>query len=70
MERVLKIPFKDESGKTVTVSLADPKTGLTKAEVTTWQNKAINDDFIIRAGNSLTTAEEPYIYETNKVLLS
>lgn len=71
MTSVLKMPFTLENGKTVTFSLNDPKSGLTLSEVETAMGYVITENAILYGGAiSASSAGEPYIYNTEKVLLT
>ena len=67
--RVLKMVFVLENSKTMTWSMSYPKTGLTRATVTSFMNEIIEDEFIRYNNNEATEIKDAYIYETNKIEL-
>lgn len=70
MTSVLKIPVKFEDGKTRTISLADPKSGITQEEVTTFTQYAIDEQLFKYGGYyAFEQPEEAYIYNTNEIPL-
>jgi len=70
MNRGLKIIMNLPGGKTLTWSLADPKSGLTKTEVETLINDMITRSAILVAGVEPESFKSAYVYETNKVDLA
>lgn len=67
MKRVLKMSLNLENGKKKTWTLEDPKTGLTKTEVETALNTAIQEDYFLVNNSEATSIDNYYIYETNTV---
>ena len=62
--------FVVNGGKTCTMSVEDPKTGLTKTEVATVMNEMITDNAILYNDNEAIEIKDAYIYETNTVELA
>lgn len=71
MTSVLKIPVKFEDDKTRTISLTDPKSGITQQEVSTFVEYGI-DETLFRYGGYYATQQDgdAYIYNTNEVILT
>ena len=71
MAKELKIVFRLDNDKTGTFSLADPKTGLTAAQVGTVTDYIINNQCLVYSGTSYpVSVKEAYIYETVKTPLA
>lgn len=63
---VLKMIFASEDNKNVTWNLESPKDGLTWNEVSTWMDKAIDDELIVSSlGGRATDIKDAYIYTTS-----
>ena len=58
-----------DTGKTLTLSLPDPKDGLTRAEVDTAMAKAIDNDLISVNGNIASSIKKAYIHREEDVEL-
>lgn len=69
MKRVLKMSFAMQGGKSLTMSLEDPKANLTRAEVMTAMNAIVDGSVITYNGLDVVNADKAYIYETNTVEL-
>lgn len=67
MSSVLKIPFTFADTKTRTITLQDPKSGITQTEVKTFGNYAINNDLLRYNGVAAVSVEDAYIYNTNEI---
>lgn len=67
--KTLKIIFKVGEELTHTLSLADPKDGLTKTEVDEVANEIVTDKAILYGGNSVTGVKEAYISQTERIEL-
>lgn len=67
MTRVLKMVFQLPGSKTMTWTLIDPVTGLTKTRVETGLNDMLAESMIEVNGVEPESIKELYIYETNKV---
>ena len=61
MAKSLKMVFKLSEAQTVTLSLADPKAGLTKAEVEGVMNDVIAKHALVVRGVCPTAIKESYI---------
>lgn len=71
MKRVLKMYLDCVDGKTVGLSIEDPKTNLAKVNVESFLNNCITKEAIVSgSGNEATSINDYYIYETNRVDLS
>ncbi len=70
MSKTLKIVFTLKDQKTSTISIADPKDGLTKAEVQTAADDMIAKDFIRANGFAATGVKEFYIQSSDRVELA
>lgn len=71
MAKTLKAVFRLDNDKTATLSLADPKNGVTQAEVDTVANYIINNKALVYSGTSYPVSlKEAYIYETAKTPLA
>lgn len=69
MKRVLKMSFKMEDDKTLTYTLENPKTNLTKNEAFATMDLFVNSQVIKRNGVLVADTKEAYIYETNTIEL-
>lgn len=69
MKSVLKIPFLFEDSKERTITLQDPNTNITQAQVETFGNYAINEQLFSYGGYQPTEVKEAYIYNTNEIPL-
>ena len=71
MATILKIPFQGtKKDMTRTLSLADPKEGLKKAEVEACQQEAIAKKALVMGTGFAVAALEPYTVETTKTVLA
>jgi hypothetical protein len=61
MTKTLKIPFRNAAGKEVNFTLANPKDGLTKAEVQATQTMILAKNLFATTGGDLVNALEPSI---------
>ena len=61
MTKTLNMPFRNAAGKEVSFTLANPKDGLTKAEVAATQALFISKNLFTTTGGDLVTALEPKI---------
>ena len=61
MTNTLKLPFKNESAKDVNLLVANPKEGLTKAEVVATQNLVIAKNLFTSTGGDLVSTGDPVI---------
>jgi aromatic ring-opening dioxygenase catalytic subunit (LigB family) len=53
VEKTLQLMFSNEQGRTVTISVADPKADLTQAEVVVAMSTLIDKNAFISTGGSL-----------------
>lgn len=70
MTKTLKVVFDLEGGKTYTVSLADPKNGLTKTETQTWANEVISEEALVVGAATATGINSMYIHTVDDVELT
>ena len=70
MSKTLKMTFKLEGAKTVTYSLADPKEGLTKAEVEGVMNTLIEKKAFVVKGLCPIGIKEALIKSTDDIALA
>ena len=70
MSKTLKIVFTLKDQKTSTISIADPKDGLTKAEVQTAVDEMVAKDFLRVSGFAATGVKEFYIQSSDRVELA
>lgn len=70
MAKTLKIVFTMKDQKTSTLSVADPKDGLTKAEVTAATDAMIAKDFIRSRGFGATAVKDAYIQQEDRIELA
>ena len=61
MTKTLNMPFRNAAGKEVNFTLANPKDGLTKAEVSATQALFISKNLFTSTGGDLVTALTPTI---------
>ena len=61
MTKQLKMPFRNAAGNTVNVMLANPKEGITKAEVLATMALVIAKNLFTTTGGDLVSALEPSI---------
>jgi len=61
MTKTLKMPFRNAAGKEVNFTLANPKDGLTKAEVQATQAMILAKNLFATTGGDLVNALEPSI---------
>ena len=66
MKSVLKMVLSLPNGKSVTYSLADPKTGLTAAEVQEALQEMIAKQAVLVDGNFASAIKEAYIQDTDR----
>ncbi|MBR3458557.1 MAG: DUF2922 domain-containing protein [Selenomonadaceae bacterium] len=66
MKSVLKMILTLSDGKSVTYSLADPKAGLTGAEVETALQEMIAKDAVIVGTASAVAVKDAYIQDTDR----
>ncbi|MBR4696062.1 MAG: DUF2922 domain-containing protein [Selenomonadaceae bacterium] len=66
MKSVLKMILTLSDGKSVTYSLADPKDGLTGAEVETALQEMIAKDAVIVGTASAVAVKDAYIQDTDR----
>lgn len=65
-DKVLKMSYVMNGGKTMTHSLKNPKDDLTKTVVAGVMNEAIQDDMWLYNDNEAIDLKDAYIVETNK----
>lgn len=70
MAKTLKIVFDYDGIKTSTYNIADPKDGLTKAEVQTAADEMVAKDFLRVSGFAATGVKEFYIQSSDRVELA
>ena len=70
MAKTLKIVFNLKDQKTSTISLADPKDGLTKAEVQAAADDILAKNFILSGGSAATSVKEFYIQSSDRIELA
>ena len=70
MSKILKMTFVLSGNKTVTYNLADPKAGLTKAEVEAVMNSMITKKAGIVNGVSPTAIKEAVLRSTEETALA
>lgn len=72
MTSVLKMIYKEPTtAKTLSWTLADPVSGLTKVQVATVMNDAITKEAVIISGETETIElSDAYIYNTDKIELA
>ena len=70
MSKTLKIVFNLKDQKTSTISIADPKDGLTKAAVQTATDAMIAKDFIRSRGFGAVDVKDAYIQQEDRIELA
>ena len=70
MATVLKIPFGGKADAMRTLSLPDPKDGLTKAEVDAFQQEVLAKKALIAGSGYAEKALDAYMVETTKKTLA
>ena len=70
MAKTLKMVVTLKDLKTTTLSVADPKDGLTKAEVTSAADEMIAKDFIRSGGFGATALKDAYIQSEDRIELA
>lgn len=68
--KTLKIVFTMDDEKSHTISLKDPKTGLTKTQVETFANLVVTKEAISKNHAVPAALKESYIYSTERIELS
>ena len=68
--QTLKCVFTMPGDKTYTLSLADPKVGLTKAECRTFMNEVVAEEAITVADAAVNGIKEMYIHTVDDVELA
>ena len=66
MAKSLKMIFQTEAGKTATLSLAEPKDGLTKAEVQTALDEMVAKQAITVGGAPITGVKDFYVLSSER----
>lgn len=62
--KVLEVVFETDTKKSVTLSISDPKDGLTKAEVTPVMQSIIDKKLIVNASGELASISKVQVRET------
>lgn len=70
MSKVLKMTFQSDGGKAVTYNLADPKDGLTKAEVEAAMQSMIDKNAVSVGEETATGIKDVVVRETNDIVLA
>ncbi|NMD99652.1 DUF2922 domain-containing protein [Selenomonas bovis] len=70
MAKSLKMIFQTEAGKTATLSLAEPKDGLTKAEVQTVVDEMVAKKAVVIGSAAATGVKEFYVQNSERVELA
>ncbi|MEG6585012.1 DUF2922 domain-containing protein [Dendrosporobacter sp. 1207_IL3150] len=70
MTKTLEMVFRNAEGKEVTLSLADPKEDLTKAEVDTVMQQIVSRNIFITKAGELTQTVEARIRTRDAVALA
>lgn len=70
MIRKLEMVFTTSAGKTETISLVDPKTGLTKAETEAAMNQIIAKSAFLSKNGALNGIKETKIRTTDEIALA
>ncbi|KYZ76472.1 hypothetical protein AXX12_08550 [Anaerosporomusa subterranea] len=70
MVKTLELVFRNESGQEVTLSLADPKDALTKAEAQTVMQDIIAKNIFTSKGGDLTDAVDARVRSRDTVSLA
>jgi len=64
--KTLKMVFTMDNDGTLTLSLKDPKEGLTQAEVEAVMQNIITKQAVVAGGSYAKAVKEAYVYETDK----
>lgn len=67
MKRVLKIRLNMPDGKALTYTIADPKDGLTEAQIKAIFDDMLTESVIYKDDMEPTGFRDAYIYETNTI---
>lgn len=70
MTKKLEMVFTTDQGKTVSISLADPKDGLTKSAVDAVMSKIIEKSAIVNKSGKLAAIKEVNIQTSDKTALA
>ena len=70
MKKVLDMPFVNLAGKSVLMTLANPREGLTKAEVAAVMALVVARDIFSSTGGGFVSAGDPVIRTTDTVALA
>lgn len=65
MAQVLELKFDTANGKTMTISVNDPKQNLTAADIATAMQTIISEDIFHNEGNGLVAINQARIVERN-----
>ena len=69
MTKILDMPFVNLAGKSVLVALANPREGLTKAEVSAVMNNIVTRNVFTSTGGEFVSAGDPVIRLTDTTVL-
>lgn len=64
--KTLKMVFEMDNENTITISLKDPKEGLTQMEVEAVAQNIINKQLLVAGGSYAEHLKEAYIYSVDK----
>jgi hypothetical protein len=64
MAKTLYMRFRNADGGLFTLSLPNPKDGLTDAEVNALMDQVINDDLFNTSGGSVVSKDSAYVEDT------
>lgn len=64
--KTLKMEFTLDNGNTCTISLKDPKEGLTQIEAEAVAQKIINKQLLVVGGSVVKALKQIYIYSVDK----
>jgi len=70
MTKTLRMPFRNGAGKEVNLTLANPKDGITKAEVVATQALIIAKNLFSTTGGDLVSALDPSILVQETTVLA
>ncbi len=70
MTKTLRMPFRNGAGKEVNLTLANPKDGITKAEVVATQTLIIAKNLFSTTGGDLVSALDPSILVQETTVLA
>ena len=70
MAKTLKIVFNLQDAKTKTYSIADPKDGLTAAEVETAADEMRTKEFVLSGGVTASELKDAYIQNVERIELA